>query len=95
MKIKITQLFQICLVLFFLMFFLGRCVHSVGYPWNCEEAEEALAEAEKKLDKAFEQAKQKSEGHIVNESFEDIERRIKLAVFTKIYAEKDKYKKCS
>jgi|688.fasta_scaffold308639_1 hypothetical protein len=95
MKEKISQFFQIFLVLFFLTFLLGRCVYSVGYPWNCEEAEQALAEAEKKLHNAFEQARKKSEGHVIDESFEDIERRIKLAIDTSRYAEQDKYKKCS
>lgn len=37
----------------FLLFLLGRCAYSVGYPWNCEDAKEALQEAETKYDAAF------------------------------------------
>ena len=71
-KIKIKQI----LAAVFLLFLLGRCAYSVGYPWNCAEAEEALKEAQKEYSEALE-----------SKPTEDAEIRFRVATDKRMRAE--------
>lgn len=83
--------FNNILGLLVLVFLFGGCVYQIGYPWNCEQAKEALAEAESQVDDSFEKAKDPWK---YGNSSEDAEIDIKIAIQNKIDSEKNLSNKC-
>lgn len=87
--------FYIFVAIAFIVFAFGSCVYNIGYPWNCEQAKDAVRKAESEQNKAFSEAEKKVNGGIVDKSSQDIELDIRVATNNKIYAEQDQDKKCS
>ena len=66
MKQKLTSAFG----LLALVFLLGKCAYSVGYPYTCDQAKVAFLEAQRKVDSAM------SKATIVDASDADLQRAI-------------------